>query len=168
MPRSVSRWAGNRAPQKFARLLIALLTTLRGTAFLYQGQELGLPQAELPVEARRDPEGRDGCRTPMPWTGGVPCAGFSTVAPWLPIPREHLPLSVAAQEADPDSLLHWVRRFLAWRRTQPALIDGEIRFLELPEPLLGFERGDGITLIFNLGEVDQVLPWRRLETGDLF
>ena len=171
VPRSITRWAGSRPPEKFARLLIALLTTLRGTAFLYQGQELGLTQADLPFAALRDPEGitfwpdykgRDGCRTPMPWTDKTPNAGFSTFTPWLPIPPKHLPLSVATQEADPDSLLHWMRRFLAWRRAQPALIDGEIRFLDVPPPLLGFERSegaDGFTLIFNLGEADETLAW---------
>jgi alpha-glucosidase len=171
VPRSLTRWAGTRPPQKFARLLIALLTTLRGTAFLYQGQELGLPQADLPFSALRDPEGitfwpaykgRDGSRTPLPWTGEPPNAGFSTGAPWLPIPPEHRPLSVAAQEAEPESLLHWVRRFLAWRRAKPALCIGEIRFVDLPSPLLGFTRGEGaegFTLIFNLGEADETLAW---------
>jgi len=171
VPRSLTRWAATRPPAKFARLLIALLTTLRGTAFLYQGQELGLPQADLPFDALRDPEGitfwpdykgRDGSRTPMPWTAEAPNAGFSSATPWLPIPPEHRPLCVAIQEADPESLLHWVRRFLAWRSTQPALLAGEIRFFDLPAPLLGFNRGEGaegFTLIFNLGEADETLPW---------
>jgi len=171
VPRSVSRWAGTRPPQKFARLLIALLTTLRGTAFLYQGQELGLPQADLPFEALRDPDGitfwpdykgRDGCRTPIPWTDDAPNAGFSSATPWLPIPPDHRPLSVAAQEADPESLLHWVRRFLSWRRAQPALLTGEIHFLDLPTSLLGFTRGEGaegFTLIFNLGEAEETFSW---------
>jgi alpha-glucosidase len=171
VPRSLTRWLGKRPPESFARTLIALLTTLRGTAFLYQGQELGLPQAELPFEALRDPEGiafwpahkgRDGSRTPIPWTSAPPHAGFSTASPWLPVPEAHLPLSAAAQEQDPHSLLHFVRHFLAWRRWHPALRGGEIRFLPLLAPLLAFTRGEaeaGFTLVFNLGEATAELPW---------
>ena len=164
VPRSLTRWGAGRPAARFAKTLIALLTTLRGTAFLYQGQELGLTQADLPLDALRDPEGiefwpeykgRDGCRTPMPWAGDAPHAGFTMGTPWLPIPAEHLPLNAAAQHADPESLLSFVRRFLAWRRTRPALVTGGIVFLPLAAPLLAFTRGegaDGFTLIFNLGE----------------
>jgi alpha-glucosidase len=163
VPRCVSRWGAGAPPATLARLLVALLTTLRGTAFLYQGQELGLTQAELPFEALRDPEGmafwpdykgRDGCRTPMPWDGRRAGAGFTTGLPWLPMPPEHRELSVAAQAADTGSTLAFTRRFLAWRRTRPVLATGAIRFLALPEPLLGFVRGEGresLTLVFNLG-----------------
>jgi alpha-glucosidase len=168
VPRSLTRWGQGRPPV-FARSLIALLTTLRGTAFLYQGQELGLTQAELPFEALRDPDGiafwpaykgRDGCRTPMPWTGAQH-GGFSTGAPWLPVAAAHLALNAAAQAEDAGSLLCWTRRFLAWRRTQAVLLAGEIRFLALPDPLLGFTReldGLALTLVFNLGEQAAALP----------
>ncbi len=154
VPRSLTRWCGARPRETFARLLIMLLTTLRGTAFLYQGQELGLTQADLPYETLRDPEGlqfwpeykgRDGCRTPIPWTATPPARS------WLPIPADHLARNVAAQEADPASLLNWVRGFLAWRRTQAALITGDIHFLDLAPELAAFTRGD-LTLIFNLSE----------------
>lgn len=167
--RSISRWGGAHPPRSLARMLIALLTTLRGTAFLYQGEELGLPQADLPFAALRDPEGiafwpdykgRDGCRTPMPWSSAPPHAGFTSATPWLPVPPEHLPLSAAAQETDPDSLLHWVRGFLAWRRTQPSLLDGGIVFVDVAEPLLCFSRGSGdarLTFLFNLGDRAAVL-----------
>jgi alpha-glucosidase len=169
--RSVTRWGGGRPRTAWAKLLIALLTTLRGTAFLYQGQELGLPEAELPFAALRDPDGmafwpdykgRDGCRTPMPWTSQGPHAGFSDAAPWLPVPEAHLPFSVAAQEDDPASVLRFTRRFLAWRSRHEVLLDGAIGFLELQEPLLGFTRGaaqDGLTMVFNLGEADATLEW---------
>ncbi len=173
--RCVSRWGGGKPAAAWAKLLIALLTTLRGTAFIYQGQELGLPQADLSFEALRDPDGiafwpdykgRDGCRTPMPWTSGEPNGGFSTGTPWLPIAPEHLPISVAAQQADPDSVLAFTRRFLAWRAGHAALRTGAIRFLELPEPLLGFTRGDAptsLTFVFNLGDAPAVLAWRAAE-----
>jgi alpha-glucosidase len=161
VPRSLSRWLGTRPSEKFARTMIALLTTLRGSAFLYQGQELGLTQADLPYEDLRDPDGlefwpaykgRDGCRTPMPWTAHTPTESL------LPIPSDHLPLNVAAQEANPESLLHWVRAFLAWRRTHPALITGEIHFLDLAPELLAFTRGS-LTLIFNLSESAITIPY---------
>jgi alpha-glucosidase len=162
-PRSIDRWGAGRPPMRWAKTLIALLTTLRGTAFIYQGQELALTQANLPRDALRDPDGiefwptykgRDGCRTPMPWCSEPPNAGFSAAPPWLPVPAEHLSLSVAVQEADPESPLHFVRRFLGWRRQQRCLITGDITFLAAPDPLLVFTRGtgaDGFTLVFNLG-----------------
>jgi alpha-glucosidase len=160
VPRSVSRWGAGRPAALWARTLIALLTTLRGTAFLYQGQELGLNQADLPLEALRDPEGlefwpaykgRDGCRTPIPWEADSPHAGFTTGTPWLPVSDEHAALSVSTQGHDPDSTLHFVRRFLAWRRGIPALVTGDLVFLPAPPPLLMFTRGGCFTLAFNLG-----------------
>jgi len=165
VPRSLTRWGQGRGPG-FARCLIALLATLRGTVFLYQGQELGLTQAALTFEALRDPDGiafwpeykgRDGCRTPIPWDGTVPCGGFTTGHPWLPVAAEHLALNVAAQADDPGSLLNWVRGFLAWRREQAVLVAGEIVFHALPPPLLGFTRemdGAALTLVFNLGDTE--------------
>ena len=163
--RAVSRWggAGDRGP--LARLLVALLGSLRGTAFLYQGEELGLPEADVPFERLQDPygrtfwpefKGRDGCRTPMPWTPDAPNAGFCPpdAAPWLPIPEEHLALSVAAQAGDPDSVLRFTTAFLRWRRSQPALRTGGIRFLDAPDPLLAFVRtagDDALLCVFNLG-----------------
>src|SRR6185312_11941859 len=97
-PRVVSRWGDPNQNDDWARLLLALLMCLRGNVFLYQGEELGLPQASVPFEKLRDPEaianwpltqGRDGARTPMPWDGKLLNAGFSTAEPWLPIPVEH-------------------------------------------------------------------------------
>jgi alpha-glucosidase len=128
---------------------------------VYQGEELGLPEAGLPFEALRDPygiafwpnfKGRDGCRTPMPWRD-TPDAGFTTGTPWLPVPPEHLPLAVSRQESAPDSPLNAFRHFLRWRRRRPALCRGDIRFIELPEPLLAFVRtldSQSILAAFNL------------------
>jgi alpha-glucosidase len=170
VPRSMSRWGGSWPHVAWAKTMIALLTTLRGTAFLYQGQELALTQAELPFEALRDPEGitfwpdykgRDGCRTPMPWTGEAPYGGFSTAPPWLPMPAEHLALNATAQDADPDSVLTFTRRFLAWRRQHETVRSGSIRFFDLAPPLLGFCRGDGadaLTFVFNLGTKPAEFP----------
>ncbi len=168
--RAVTRWGGPGAPDAFAKLLIALLLTLRGTVCLYQGEELGLPEAEIPRERLKDPygiafwpdfAGRDGCRTPMPWVGADPKGGFSAGEPWLPVPPEHLGRAVDVQERDPGSVLNAARRFIAWRKRHPALVRGDIRFLDAPAPLLAFERAcadEGILAAFNLGRGPAVLP----------
>ncbi|MBL8659281.1 MAG: alpha glucosidase [Rhodospirillales bacterium] len=165
--RVATRWGRSAAdPGAFAKLMLALLTSLRGTVFLYQGEELGLPHAEVPFDRLQDPEGktfwprhkgRDGARTPMPWLADAPHAGFSSSEPWLPIDPRHPPLAVDAQEADPDSVLAFARHFLAWRNRQAALIGGDIRFLDTAEPVLAFVRGEAeaATLcVFNLGDAD--------------
>ncbi len=161
--RAVTRLGGRGASPALTRLLPALLGSLRGTVCLYQGEELGLPEADLDFADLRDPvglalypefPGRDGCRTPMPWCSDAPYAGFSTVRPWLPVPDAHLALAVDRQVTDPNSVLNATRRFLTWRRGQPALRLGRIRFLDAPEPLLAFtrEHPDGSLLcLFNLG-----------------
>ena len=160
--RVITRWGGSKASPRMATMLHAMVCSLRGSVCIYQGEELGLPEAGVPFEALRDPygiafwpnfKGRDGCRTPMPWQD-APNGGFSTGTPWLPIPPEHLPLAVSRQEADPDSPLHHLRRFLRWRHGQPTLRWGEIRFIALAEPLLAFTRslnGDTMLAVFNLG-----------------
>ena len=178
-PRVVSRWLDGRDAAGFAALAMLLLICLRGNVFLYQGEELGLPQAEVPFEALRDPEaianwpetqGRDGARTPMPWTAAAPHAGFSEAEPWLPVDPAHRPLAVDLQEGDPGSMLALTRRLVALRKSRRALRVGAIRPVEAPEPLLAFERGDGaerLLCVFNLGReaVDWPLPagWRVVE-----
>ncbi|MGY1520772.1 alpha-glucosidase family protein [Luteimonas sp. A482] len=146
--RAVTRWGGADAGPDFAKMLVALVCSLRGSVCLYQGEELGLPEADVPFEALQDPygvtfwpnfKGRDGCRTPMPWDDSE-LAGFTVGRPWLPVPTEHLALSVEAQDAKPESVLNATRAFLAWRRNQPALVGGRIRFLDTPEPVLAFVR----------------------------
>ncbi|MFZ5668778.1 MAG: alpha-amylase family glycosyl hydrolase [Pseudomonadota bacterium] len=160
VPRTASRF-GDPTPA-LARLLLAALLCLRGTVLLYQGEELGLPEADLARDQLRDPvgdlywpahKGRDGCRTPMPWSPGAH-HGFSTAAPWLPAAPEHAGLTVAEQAADPGSTLNFTRALLALRRATPALRLGEIRFLDAPEPLLAFERAWGderLLCQFNMG-----------------
>ena len=178
--RAVTRWGnGDQAPA-FAVQLVALVCSLRGSVCLYQGEELGLPEVDVEFEALRDPygiafwpnfKGRDGCRTPMPWNGDAQ-AGFSSGEPWLPIPPSHRDNSVAAQEADPQSALNLSRRFLRWRKSFPALVEGEIDFLDAPEPLLVFERSLGderLLVAFNLSAhpAEWILPVTGvLETVD--
>jgi alpha-glucosidase len=137
--RAVTRFAAGREPSLALRKLVpTLLCTLRGTVCLYQGEELGLEEAELRFEDLRDPfgkafwpefKGRDGCRTPMPWAGSAAHGGFTSGEPWLPLSPRHLPLAVDLQEGDPDSVLNHVRAFLGWRRAEPALARGDIRFM---------------------------------------
>jgi len=161
--RVVSRWGGERPQPRFAKLLFALLTGLRGTAFVYQGEELGLPQSRVPFERLQDPDGiafwpadvgRDGCRTPMPWTADARHGGFSAAEPWLPFEPAHGPLAVDVQAGDPASMLNFVGRWLDWRRTQPALRMGEMEFVPTPPDVLGFvrrESADAVLMLFNLG-----------------
>ncbi|MEM1231168.1 MAG: alpha-glucosidase [Pseudomonadota bacterium] len=169
VPRATSRFGRPEDPA-FAKLLIALLVTLRGTAFLYQGEELGLPQAEVPFEALQDPEainnwphtlGRDGARTPMPWQRGAPHAGFSKATPWLPVDPAHDALAVSRQDLDPDSVLNFTRRLLTARRSLPALIAGDIEFLPAPDDTILFRRAmarQSILCAFNLSATAVRIP----------
>ena len=163
-PRAVSRWAEGRDPKAFAEMALMLLLALRGTIFLYQGEELGLPQADVPFERLVDPEaianwpetlGRDGARTPMPWTSDAALVGFSTVEPWLPVDPRHRTMSVEAQESSGGgSTLDLTRRLIALRRDHPALRLGTMTLLDGPPDLVLFERRtDDQTLlcVFNLG-----------------
>ncbi len=161
--RHVSRWTrpGGDA-DALARFSIMLLSCLRGSICLYQGEELGLPEAELAFEDLRDPygirfwpafKGRDGCRTPMVWEKAADYAAFSAGKPWLPVPVEHRPLAADAQEHDPDSVLQHYRRTLAFRRDQDVLRDGDMRFVDSNQNLLSFVRekdGKRLLFVFNL------------------
>ncbi|NWG91627.1 MAG: alpha-glucosidase [Parvularculaceae bacterium] len=148
-PRAVSRWAREEDRDRAARLYAMLLLSLRGNVFLYQGEELGLPQADVPFEALRDPEaivnwpltlGRDGARTPMPWKRGAINSGFSSGAPWLPVDPRHDDLSVDLQEANQWSTLHFVRKLIRIRRDSAALRLGAIEFFKAPEGVIAFAR----------------------------
>lgn len=139
--RAISRLAknadGSHSPEQ-AVMLLALLTSLRGSSCVYQGEELMLPEADIPFERIQDPygipfwpefKGRDGCRTPMPWQADKVQAGFSEVEPWLPMPAEHLPLARDRQENNPNSALNKWRHFLNFRKQQPALVQGDFEWL---------------------------------------
>jgi alpha-glucosidase len=148
------------------RLAPALQLSLRGSSCIYQGDELGLPEAEIAFEDLQDPygiamwpefKGRDGCRTPMPWDSAAPDLGFGSGAarPWLPLAESHRALAVDRQHADPESLLQHYRRLLHWRKGQPALIHGEIELLPEHAQVLAFvrsHRGERILCAFNLSE----------------
>jgi len=166
--RAASRWAAQGAGgDGLAKQALALLASLPGTIGIYQGEELGLPEAALRYDELTDPiglrfwpalKGRDGCRTPMVWDGSAH-AGFSTATPWLPVKPEQAARNVAAQGA-PGSVLRHARAVLALRRQTPALRLGATRFLDLPAPLLGFSRrlaGDHVTCLFNLSRDTQAI-----------
>ena len=119
-----------------------LLLTLRGTPFLYAGEELGLEDAVVPPERVVDPGGRDGCRAPIPWDGS-PSHGWSTPDPWLTWPPDAARRNVEALRRDPASILHLYRRLLAARRRSPALQLGAITVLPSPDGVLAYERQAG-------------------------
>lgn len=162
-PRAISRWADQKTAQQAAKLYLAILLSLRGNAFIYQGEELGLPQADVPFELLQDPEaienwpltlGRDGARTPMPWQADAVNAGFTSGTPWLPIGDGHALLSVEAQDDDPDSMLNFSRKVIALRKSYAALRNGAISFTEANDNLLVFKRkgaGEEALCVFNLG-----------------
>jgi len=161
----VSRFATRLAGDDpaHARVLMAALLSLPGTIFLYQGEELGLPQAEIPFERLADPfaiaqwtggAGRDGARTPMPWTSEGPSAGFSSSAEtWLPVDPRHRTLAAEAQAADSASMLAFTRRMISLRAGEDALRLGAAELFEAPEGVLAFTRalgGDRVACVFEL------------------
>ena len=162
-PRAISRWASEDDRAAMARLNLLLLISLRGNIFLYQGEELGLPQAAIAFEDLQDPEaitnwpltlGRDGARTPMPWSSNASHGGFSHARPWLPIPDSHLALAVDAQNGDPESQLNLTRSLVRLRADHDALFSGDARVLVAGDALLVIERTTEIQrllCVFNLG-----------------
>ncbi len=160
--RHVSRWSlGDPA----ARLFATLLMCLRGSACIYQGEELGLPEADVPFEDLQDPygiefwpkfKGRDGCRTPMVWEQSNQNGGFSSnPKTWLPVPSEHLAHAVSNALDDPDALLHHYRAAIGFRRANLVLSKGSMTDIQAQNNVFRFVRTHGKTNIFcafNLGE----------------
>lgn len=124
VPRHRGRYGGDELD---ARIAAVMLLMLPGTAFLYQGEELGLVDADVPASRQVDPGGRDGCRAPIPWDGG-PLHGWRD-DPWLPFPPEADVRNVAALATDPGSILHWYRRLIDLRRTMGDARAGTCTFL---------------------------------------
>jgi alpha-glucosidase len=154
-----------------ARAAALLTAALPGSLYLYQGDELGLPEVDLPREVLQDPmhfrsggtdPGRDGCRVPLPWSGTAAPFGFSPVGatgdPWLPQPADWSRYTVEAEEADPHSMLALYRAALRIRRDDPALGDGPLTFVDLGPDLLAFTRGDGFVSITNFAGGGRTLP----------
>ena len=165
--RVVTRWqALMGSGAQVAPLLLALLGSLRGSICLYQGEELGLVEAQVPYERLQDPygkamwpafAGRDGCRTPMPWQAAGTHGGFSEVEPWLPVAAEHLQSAVDLQLQVPGSVLRRYQGFLRWRQRNPALRGGSMRLLPAHDQVVAFERELGderVLCVFNLSNQD--------------
>lgn len=150
-----------------ARVAAALLISLRGTPFLYYGEEIGMANGRIPKKMIQDPwgrrywpfhKGRDGCRTPMQWND-THQGGFTTGHPWLPLNKNYREINVEQQRREPSSLLHFYRRLLAYRRRSPALRRGSLHFLsDLPSPVLGYRReedGEKILILLNFSSHSQ-------------
>ncbi len=135
----------SRRSEARVRAAAVLLLALRGTPFVYQGEELGLADADVPADARVDPGGRDGCRAPLPWDAsldhGWPSADGSP--PWLPFPADAAARNVASQRADPGSILNLYRRTLALRRSSTVLASGAERLVDAPSGVVAVRRGEG-------------------------
>jgi alpha-glucosidase len=160
--RHVTRYGGGELGTRRARAAALLMLALPGGAYVYQGEELGLPEVvDLPAEARQDPTfartkgavlGRDGCRVPLPWDGEVPPFGFGpSGTPWLPQPASWAALTAALQREDPTSMLALYHDALAIRHEHPALGAGTMAWLAAPPDVLAFRRSPGFACVVNLG-----------------
>ncbi|MGB5864322.1 MAG: alpha-glucosidase family protein [Sulfitobacter sp.] len=152
--RHATRWELSPAEQ---RLFVIMLMCLRGSACLYQGEELGHGEADIAYEDLQDPygfefwpefKGRDGCRSPIAWEASNQNGGFTTGKPWLPVSPEHIHHAAAAQEADDGALLHHYRRAIKLRKMNPVLGKGALSDLRAKNEVLSFVRTLGDAQIF--------------------
>jgi len=133
--RHPTRWS---LEEPALRAYAALLMSIQGSVCLYQGEELGLTEAYVAYEDLQDPygkrfwpkfKGRDGARTPMPWSADAANGGFTDARPWLPVAVEHVERAVSVQERDPSSTLAFYRAMIAFRKAHPALVKGSLEVL---------------------------------------
>jgi alpha-glucosidase len=164
--RHVSRYGGGEVGLARARAATLTMLALPGSAYVYQGEELGLEQVEVAPEHRQDPffirtgeGGRDGCRVPIPWSGTAAPYGFGpgTGQPWIPQPDDWAGVTVEAEQADADSTLSFYRSALAARRTFATTAGDEVEMLDLGADLLAFRRGP-VTVVLNCGTEPVALP----------
>lgn len=168
--RVATRWGKDQQALAKSKVYMMMLLSLRGSVCLYQGEELGLPEAELEFDQLVDPfginfwpefKGRDGCRTPMPWKNQALGDFTKSNTPWLPLSDAQLPLAVAEQETNRHSVLHAYRDFLHVRRSHPELIHGSIRFLYDDDTTLVYIRSDSnkqLYIALNTSEQDKIIP----------
>ena len=165
--RETTRYGGGTTGVARARAAALMMMSLPGSAYVYQGEELGLEQVAVPPEHRQDPayhrgadpEGRDGCRVPMPWSGTQAPFGFGPGhhQPWLPMPADWSRLTVEAQSGDPASTLSFFRRMLRLRREVTRGLPDEVEILESDEGTLAVRRG-GLVCLLNCGSRTAGLP----------
>ncbi len=159
--RHVTRWGLSPAAN---RMFTTLIMCLRGSVCLYQGEELGLPEADVAFDDLQDPygiefwpeyKGRDGCRTPMVWEGSNQNGGFSDARPWLPVASEHLQLAAGVQEQDPGAILHHYRRAISFRHAHSAIMQGAHDSVQALGDVVWFTRSDDretILCVFNVSD----------------
>ena len=166
--RPVTRYGGGELGLGRSRAAMLAMLALPGSAYIYAGEELGLPQVDVPADARQDPTwlrgggvGRDGCRVPMPWSGHLPPFGFGPdgTHPWLPQPEGFASLTVEAQSADPASTLAFFRAALTRRRELLSTLSQDLEMLDRGPGVLAFRRrgvsdGAGLACVLNCGETD--------------
>jgi alpha-glucosidase len=166
LTRHVTRFGGGDLGRRRGLAVTALLLALPGSPYLYQGEELGLEEAEVAPERRQDPmfrrsggekQGRDGCRTPLPWEADAAGFGFTTGDPWLPFGADSAVRAADVQRRDPASTLNTYRRLLAARSAVLQEDPGEeVALLDLGPDLLGVRRGWLVALLNTAGEAVQV------------
>ena len=167
-PRVVTRLGGGEAGRQRARALALLVQALPGSAYIFQGEELGLADVDIPAERRQDPVfhrsggaqlGRDGARVPLPWSGTAAPYGFGGAATWLPQPDDWGPLTVQAQAGDPDSMLELYRSALRIRHSHRGLRPGEpFAMLDLGPDIVAIERGHGLVCLTSCADEPMSLP----------
>lgn len=187
LPRIVSRWGNDGAYRvRSAKLLAIMLHGMQGTPYIYQGEELGMTNIQLPIEQYQDLEirnfyqkrraegypeeeilrsiyakGRDNARTPMQWNAG-PGAGFTTGTPWLPVNPNYREINAQAEMADPDSVFACYQKLIALRKRYPVFVEGDFALHEAEHPqLFVYERSLGeekLLVVCNFG--DEATPWK--------
>jgi alpha-glucosidase len=159
--REVTRYGGGTVGLARAWAMALVMLALPGAVFIYNGEELGLPNVELPDEALRDPvwerseharRGRDACRVPVPWEGDAPPFGFSAnLDTWLPIPPEWSALTVQKQLSDADSTLSFFRQAIELRRSRAEFGGPAVEWLDSPADTLVFRLSTGLVCALNAG-----------------
>ena len=166
--REVTRYGGGPLGVQRAKAMALVMLALPGTVFVYNGEELGLPNVELPDEVLQDPtwersghreRGRDGCRVPMPWAGDEPPFDFSSNPDtWLPMPPEWAAVTVAKQGDDPDSTLAFFRQAIELRYGRDDFSELSLEYLDIAPDVVAFRCGDGMVCVLNAGSEPLPLP----------
>jgi alpha-glucosidase len=176
--RSYTRYGDGKHNDEIAKMMAALYLTLRGSAIMYYGEEIGMENNDpRRKEDVKDPEGilgwpkeigRDGERTPMQWNHEAN-AGFSKAKPWLPVPASAATHNVADERKDPDSVLSFYRKLLALRHSEPALLEGDYVSVNEDSPnvltYLRRYKGEAVLVILNMSAVEQSVPFDLSATG---
>jgi alpha-glucosidase len=163
--RVATRWSKGLKPERVAKMALLFGLSMPGTYCMYQGEELGLPESDVPFAQMQDPfgiafyprfKGRDGCRTPFPWSRSAPQAGFSKGKNlWLPLNEAHRALAVDVQERDHNSTLAFARRLVKWRKENSALAKGKFKAVNTKGDVIAFERvaeDQRVLAVFNFGK----------------